>query len=133
MILMKKTIPLLFITLLFSNIYAQNRWKIIESGTIRWTVKDSVLPHFDHIEMSGQQISTVLRYGVDENLDFQLERSLIFPMLRTIPNDTHASLMFRNATDITDMISVNGRTLQNETVEYLELNGMLTVKSMALV
>lgn len=129
MILMKKTIPLLFITLLFSNIYAQNRWKIIESGTIRWTVKDSGLPHFDHIEMSGQQISTVLRYGVDENLDFQLERSLIFPMLRTIPNDTHASLMFRNATDITDMISVNGRTLQNETVEYLELNGMLTVKS----
>lgn len=119
----------MFVTFLFTNIYAQNRWEITENGTIRWTVENTGLPHFDHIEMSGQQISMVLRYGVDENLEFQLERSIVFPMLRTIPNDTHASLMFRNATDITSMISVNGRTLQEETVEYLELNGMLTVKS----
>lgn len=126
---MKKHIIFLIVTFLFSNIYAQNRWDITENGTIRWTVRNSELPHYDHIEMSGQQVSTVLRYGVDENLDFQLERSLVFPMLRTIPNNTHASLMFRNATDIASMISVNGRTLQNETVEYLELNGMLTVKS----
>lgn len=126
---MKKHILLFIVTFLFSNIYAQNRWEITDNGTIRWTVKNSELPHYDHIEMSGQQISTVLRYGVDENLGFQLERSLVFPMLRTIPNNTHASLMFRNATDIPSMISINGRTLQNETVEYLELNGMLTVKS----
>jgi len=126
---MKKHVLLIIVTFLFSNIYAQNRWEITQDNVIRWTVKNSELPHYDHIEMSGQQISTVLRYGVDENLDFQLERSLVFPMLRTIPNDTHASLMFRNATDITSMISINGRTLQNETVEYLELNGMLTVKS----
>jgi len=126
---MKKYVLFLIVTFLFSNIYAQNRWEIRDNGTIRWTVKNLELPHYDHIEMSGQQVSTVLRYGVDENLDFQLERSLVFPMLRTIPNNTHASLMFRNATDIPSMISVNGRTLQNETVEYLELNGMLTVKS----
>lgn len=126
---MKKAIVFLFISFLFSNIYGQNYWEITEDGTIRWTIKDTELPHFDHIEMSGQQISTVLRYGVDEDFDFQLERSLVFPMLRTIPNNTHASLKFRNAVDIASMISVNGMTLQNETVEYLELNGMLTVKS----
>lgn len=47
--------------------------------------------------MSGLRVSTVLRYGVDANGAFMLNRSMVWPMLRTIPNNTHASLMRRFA------------------------------------
>ncbi|MDD2261566.1 MAG: hypothetical protein PHW20_04795, partial [Clostridia bacterium] len=37
-----------------------NRWEINKTGGITWNV-DSRIPHHDHIEMSGEQISVVLR------------------------------------------------------------------------
>ena len=78
----------------FLTSYAENRWRIHPDGGITWEVK-SGLPHYDHIEMSGEQISVILRYGVDENNVFKLNRSLVFPMLRTLQNNTHASLTQR--------------------------------------
>ena len=106
----------------------QTRWKVQTDGSIRWEVKED-LPHFDHIEMSGEQVSTVLRYGVKSDGSFSLERSMVWPMLRTIPNNTHASLMQKYAIDIPSLININGGTLQNEKVESISLNGILTVVS----
>ena len=101
------------LSLMLAN--SQNRWEINTSGGITWSV-DSRIPHHDHIEMSGEQISVVLRYGVDEEGAFVLERSFVWPMLRTIPNDTHASLMRRFGWDIVnDMITVNTRRINQET------------------
>ena len=67
--------------------------------------------------MSGLRVSTVLRYGVDANGAFMLNRSMVWPMLRTIPNNTHASLMRRFAWNVTDMVEVNGQSLLNEKVK----------------
>ncbi len=110
------------------SLMAQNRWAINPEGGITWTV-DQRLPHEDHIEMSGQKVSTVLRYGVDTNGSFILNRSMVWPMLRTIPNNTHASLMRRFAWNVTDMIEVDGRSLINEKVEDITLDGKMTVRS----
>lgn len=110
------------------SLMAQNRWTINPEGGITWTI-DQRIPHEDHIEMSGQKVSTVLRYGVDANGAFMLNRSMVWPMLRTIPNNTHASLMRRFAWDITDMIEVDGRSLINEKVEDITLDGKMTVRS----
>ena len=110
------------------SLIAQNRWTINPEGGITWTI-DERLPHEDHIEMSGQKVSTVLRYGVDANGAFMLNRSMVWPMLRTIPNNTHASLMRRFAWNITDMIEVDGRSLMNEKVENITLDGKMTVRS----
>ena len=107
---------------------AQNRWAINPEGGITWTI-DQRIPHEDHIEMSGQKVSTVLRYGVDANGAFVLNRSMVWPMLRTIPNNTHASLMRRFAWKVTDMIEVDGRSLINEKVENITLDGKMTVNS----
>jgi hypothetical protein len=106
----------------------QNRWNIQPDGSIRWEVKKDI-PHFDHIEMSGEKISTVLRYGVKEDGSFSLERSLVWPMLRTIPNNTHASLMQRYAIDFPSLLTINGGTLKNEKVRSISLNGVLTALS----
>ena len=65
-------------------------WNIDKGGhSITWEVTPSEA-HADHVEMSGKRLSTVLRYGVDSEGRLQLERSLVWPMLRTVPNDTHA-------------------------------------------
>ncbi|EKN19528.1 hypothetical protein HMPREF1076_00450 [Parabacteroides goldsteinii CL02T12C30] len=107
---------------------AQNRWSINHDGSISWNVKDRI-PHYDHIEMSGLKVSTVLRYGVNADGSFELNKSMVWPMLRTIPNNTHASLMRRFAWNATDMVSVNGQSLSGEKVNKITLDGKMTVES----
>ncbi len=127
---MKKQIYLLltFFVVCCLSATAANRWVINSDGGITWNV-DGNLPHEDHIEMSGLKVSTVLRYGVDEKGAFILNRSLVWPMLRTIPNNTHASLMRRFGWNVTNMIEVNGQTMQNEKVTDITLNGTMIVHS----
>lgn len=106
----------------------QYRWKIKDSNTIVWDIRDNI-PHYDHIEMSGEQVSVVLRYGVNSDGSFTLERSMVWPMLRTIPNNTHASLMQRFAVDYPSQLILNGQTLGDEKVKQIKLDGKLTVVS----
>lgn len=117
---------LLLFTPLLSR--GQNRWDIENNTSIVWNISDNI-PHYDHIEMSGEQVSAVLRYGVNANGSFSLERSMIWPLLRTIPNNTHASLMQRFAIDYPSLIMVNGMSVGNEKVKYIRLDGKLTVVS----
>ena len=127
---MNKRIHLLltFIILCCLTATAANRWAINADGGITWTVNGN-LPHEDHIEMSGLKMSTVLRYGVDEKGAFILNRSVVWPMLRTIPNDTRASLTRRFGWNVANMIEVNEQTLQNEKVSDITLNGTMIVHS----
>ena len=69
-----------------------SRWHILNNGSIEWTVKPGD-PHFDHIEMSGQQVSMHVRYAVDIAQNPDLLRTIIFPNFRMKPNDTHGTLM----------------------------------------
>jgi hypothetical protein len=71
----------------------------------------------------------VLRWSIDADEALDLDRSLVFPMLRTLPNDTHASLMHRLNTDITSMISVDGKSLYDEATKFVEIDGMFRVVS----
>lgn len=127
---MKKIIfsLLLLIGLCVAPVNAQNRWSINPDRSISWEVKDRI-PHYDHIEMSGLKVSTVLRYGVNADGAFELNKSMVWPMLRTIPNNTHASLMRRFAWNASDMVSVNGQSLSGEKVSRITLDGKMTVES----
>lgn len=116
--------------LLFAAAAWSQRWEIRPGGRdIVWKV-GSDIPHDDHIEMSGERMAFVLRWGIDPNGAFRQERSLVFPLLRTVPNDTHASLMYRMATDIPSLLGVNGLALQAERVEQVSVDGALTVRSL---
>ena len=126
---MKQRFLILTLALVCFNAKAQNLWQIDDNGGIIWQVETSQTPHYDHIEMSGQYISTVMRWGVNADQSFYEERSLVFPMLRTIPNDTHASLMHRVATDVPSLLSINGKTLKNERVSTVAIHGAITAKS----
>lgn len=104
------------------------RWQISTDGSIVWNIDDKI-PHYDHIEMSGEKVSTVLRYGVNPDGSFSIERSIIWPMLRTIPNNTHGSLTRRFAGDFITPVMVDRQSLNNENVESIKLDGKMTVSS----
>lgn len=112
----------------FAQSEAQERWHLLPDGSIEWSI-DSRIPHEDHIEMSGKRVSVVLRYGVNARGGFELNKSMVWPLLRTIPNNTHASLMRRFDWDPMDLVTVNGRTMTGEKVESIRLKGALTVES----
>lgn len=106
------------------------RWKLSDGGrAIVWTPGTDI-PHYDHVEMTGEKVSMVLRWGVDAAGAFRCERSLVFPTLRKIPNDTHASLVWRTAADIPSTLSVEGMSLDREKVTEVRFDGIMTVKSL---
>lgn len=105
-----------------------DRWKIEKDGSILWEINDRI-PHSDHVEMGGQQLAVVLRYGVDANGAFQLNRSLVFPMLRMKPNKTQNNLKQRFNTDIPGMVTIDDLTLTDEKVKDIRFDGVMTVES----
>lgn len=106
------------------------RWRLGLDDTIQWVIGGD-LPHSDHIEMSGQRISCVLRYGVAKDSSFHATRSLVWPMLRTIPNNTHASLTRRFDQDGFDLLLVNGKPMPAEKVTEIRLDGTVHIFSLA--
>ena len=125
---MKKILFLALVALMGVTASAQNRWSIQPDGkTIRMEVTKGQYPHHDHVEMSGKFMATVLYWGIDENAKFELDRSLVFPMLRRIPNNTHASLMVRQKLDVVAQLRINNNNNLKFTTRYVELNGALTV------
>ena len=125
---MKKLILSLISLLIVSQSQAQQYWKIDSVGnSITWHIKKGEV-HHDHIEMAGKQVAAVLRYGVNKDGSFELNKSMIWPMLRILPNNTHGSLMRRYDWNPLDASTVNGRSIR-EQVKTITLNGTMEVVS----
>lgn len=126
-----KTILFLLILLSLSGIsQAQNskRWSLQkQDGSIYWQVKNKE-KHQDHIEMSGLQVSGIISYGINDQGLLFLSRKLVFPMLRTIPNNTHGSLIKEYKDNSLLQISIEGKTIQ-EFPQRFTLNGTLKIES----
>lgn len=70
----------------------KDRWKL-EEGGISWNLgTEKELPHEDHLEMSGKFVSQYVKYNVDSEKTVQVGQILVWPWLRMLPNDTHASM-----------------------------------------
>ena len=105
----------------------ENRWTISGNHAVQWETSKGELPYNDHIEMSGLRASVVYYWGVDEKKQFQMDRHLVFPMLRTIPNNTHASWMPRCDVDFLKGMTANGRLMAEQEAKVVTINGTLTV------
>jgi len=103
----------------------QPRWRL-EAGQISWTVRDA---HRDQLEMSGRQVSAVIDYGSDAQGRLALKRTVVWPMLRTLPDDTHASLMRSYELGVTPELLIDGRAAAPETLQQVRFDGMLTLES----
>jgi len=126
---MKHIILLLSILAAFTLQAKENRWQIQDNTSIRWNTTDGTLPYNDHIEMSGLRASVVYYWGVNEKKQFTMDRHLVFPMLRTIPNNTHASWMPRCDVDFLKGMTANKRYMSQEEVRTVTINGTLNILS----
>lgn len=129
---MRKFILFLFCFACLGGFVEAQRWALNAEGGITWQVRPGDAPHSDHIEMSGLQVSTVVRYGVDANGAFLLNRGMVWPLLRTIPNNTHASLMRKMGWNPLENVLVGNAQLR-EQVQSISLDGTMTVRSLCLV
>ena len=105
---------------------AQTCWTIQDDESISLNIGNVSLPYSDHIEMSGEQISCVIRWEVDGGGHFNQMRSLVFPMLRTVPNNTHASLMYRMSADIMSLVGVSSLAGKQLSAKKVTLDGTLS-------
>lgn len=112
----------------FSSATCQDslRWSLVDDGSIKWEVQEND-SHMDHIEMSGFYISSIVHYGIK---DGRLKQNvqLIFPMLRTIPNDTHASLAFDFNDEDISQIKINGKLAEENPVSF-HIKGVLSYQT----
>ena len=117
----------IFLTVLIymPDLYCQNRWLTDNDGSIFWNVKQADI-HIDNIEMSGRFVSVIVTYGVDANGKLVTSKQLVFPMLRTIPNDTHASLSYTFGAESEPVIKINGRPVIEE-IKRFSLRGILKI------
>ncbi|HEY1115989.1 MAG TPA: hypothetical protein VGE66_20645 [Chitinophagaceae bacterium] len=71
----------------------QDRWAIQPDGSILWVI-DQRIPHEDHIEMAGEKVALWMQYGVDSTGKAKLNRTLVFPTHRLLPQRTIAHMMY---------------------------------------
>ncbi len=102
----------------------KDKW-VLDGREIILNVKRENCPQNDNIEMSGRKMSTVVYYGADESGVLQISRRTFFPTLRTIPDDTYASLMheFGSESKITFLIS--GQPVTEYAAQF-RISGVLT-------
>lgn len=120
-----------FLALMATGLQAKdNRWFVSGNHAIQWDTKKGSLPYYDHIEMSGLRASVVYYWGVDEGKRFTMDRHLVFPLLRTIPNDTHASWMPQCDVDFLRGLTANGRPMSEQEVQTVTIDGTLYASSL---
>ena len=107
---------------------ADTRWNLDTDGSIVWQGKQ-LTAHNDHIEMSGKRVSVVYRYGVDSKGRVHVNKGMVWPMLRTVPNNTHASLMRQIDWDLMDKLVIGRYYAGGEKVDRVTIKGLLKVES----
>ncbi len=105
---------------------AETRWTI--DPVTNTIVMDAAAntPHHDHIEMSGLRAAIVYYWGVDDAGRYYCEYHHVFPLLRMIPNNTHAFFPYRHTTNVAQLIKVDGKVPDFKAVK-VEIDGTLKV------
>src|ERR1700722_15092208 len=104
---------------------AGDRWELSDPGGIQWTLAgNSNLPHEDHLEMSGLRGSAVVFFGADKDRGVTLHRQVIWPMLRTIPNNTAGSLGRAYDQSVAPQLKLDGQTV-SPILDSVTFDGLL--------
>ena len=102
-------------------------WQLLpDNRGIVWNVKQK--NHLDHLEFSGLMVSGIIRYGTKNNHLFLYEK-IVWPMLRTIPNITQASLIHNFDQKVP--VKINGKPMKPEIPYQITFTGILTFESHA--
>ncbi len=104
------------------------RWRMDSCGGIVWDVSSTKnMKHKDHIEMSGRHVSVIVDYYISNQGRIQVKKHVVWPMLRTIPNDTHASLSMDYRNRIFPDLLVDGKDVGTGRVQTIRHAGLMTI------
>ncbi len=85
-----------------------DRFQVTTTG-IAWDVRwPTGIPHQDHVEMSGRQISVIVRWAVDSRCCLRLVRQTYWPGLRGRADDCRGYLCREFADDVEPAIIIDG-------------------------
>lgn len=107
-----------------------DRWLLRRDGIV-WTQLDAGrLPHADHIEMSGRQVSVIVRFALDRRRNLRLERQVFWPRLRGRADDVRGYLVRQFNDGFEPAVLVAGaEERQGKTrVRSVQFNGVLTIE-----
>ena len=105
---------------------SDTRWALGDGVSTVWVVEKSKLPHKDFIEQGGRRVGQKVRYMINADGTLKLERDVVWPSLRIIPNNTGGSLIHHYAGDAEPKITVDGAVLGAMKVNEVRLDGTLT-------
>ena len=88
---------------------AETRWTIDPATNTIVMDAAANISHHDHIEMSGLRAAIVYYWGIDESGSYYCEYHHVFPLLRMIPNNTHAFFPYRHTTNVAQLIKADGK------------------------
>ncbi len=102
-----------------------SRWHLGNQHDIVWDIgNDHQLPHQDNLEMSGNKVSTIVTYRVDDKKKLQVNKLIIWPAY--IVKYDYRSYLQKNFNDSTaPVIKINGTRIENLQVKDARFSGML--------
>ena len=105
---------------------AETRWAIDPQTNAIFVDANANRGHHDHIEMSGLRAAIVYHWGIDADGSYYCDYHHVFPLLRMIPNNTHAFFPYNHTTNVAQMIKADGKVPCFKT-ERIEIDGTLRV------
>lgn len=107
-------------------------WKIVSTNppVIEWVDCDPSSPFMEEYEMSGKGADCFIKYGRDESGKAVFGRFVVYPRLRTIPNNTHASFRCPIPESSLPVYCIDGKEIEERALEF-RLSGLLEAKTSA--
>jgi hypothetical protein len=100
------------------------RWELSRASRgITWIINQG-LPHKDHIAMSGKSVDAIIEWSLDSQSHLGVKRVIRWPMLRTIPDDTHASLSRSFLTEDWTGLMLDGQQAPEPVVHRVRFDGV---------
>jgi len=116
-----------FVATTFACAASSPSWNLAEDGGIVWDVKAGEVAHKDHIEMAGRSVDVILEWEIRADGSFRCNRKVRWPMLRTLPDNTHASLQMDLEEEDDPVPVVDGKPLPPGQVRQVAIHGRLRV------
>lgn len=102
-----------------------------DQKSITWDLtRETRLPHYDNLELSGQQVSAIIRYEVDQAKHLRLSRDIIFPQLRrfTTPTESpyRAYLRGEYRDELLPMLTLTNQKIEIGPIDSVCISGKLS-------
>jgi hypothetical protein len=106
-------------------------WHTNTDNSISWDLtRERRLPHNDNIELSGTQVSAIIRYEVDKAKQLHVTRDIIFPQLRryTTPTESPYRAYLRTAypDDLLPVLTLSEKKYEVGELDSVRINGKIS-------